>query len=89
MGDAMAVTVPAGSSLDADIAFVEALLNGPESGLLAWMTGQRDIASVSEARALLADILAGLRSARDEPLWTTEQMMVDLDRRARARRDAA
>lgn len=85
----MAVTMPAETSLHADIALLEGLLNGPESGLAAWMAEQGDIASVTEARSLLADILIGLRSARDEPLWTTEQMMADLDRRASARRDAA
>lgn len=85
----MALTMPADTSLNADIAHFEELLDGPDSGLLASMAEQPDIRSATQARSLVADILVGLRSARDEPLFTAEQMKADLDRRIRERRDAA
>jgi hypothetical protein len=85
----MALNMPADASLDADIMLFEGLLNGPDSALLELTTNQHDIRSAAEARSLVADILVGLRSARDEPLFTTEQMQSDLDRRIRERRDAA
>lgn len=79
--------MPARTSLEADIVLFEGLLSGPDSGLAELMANQPDIRTADEARVLVSEILVGLRSARDEPLFTTEQMLAELD--ARARRDAA